>query len=1087
MNFTSLMGNVIDQGLLCQKAEATVQEAIAAINRSQKPVIAVANTMEAFIKQFAEDQGLAPGDAINISFGDVLSRYLERSRDVTIKDHEGKAIRRRMGDDELGPEALAAYDHARDRIEAIDLSTIPLSSIDYIKWRLSQEGYRIREITGRQHIIDYDSTGEQGYGRRSAKETTPQAKVEVVDQFNRGDLDILVLNRSGATGINLHASEKFADQQQRHLIVAQAERDINQVMQMLGRVNRFGQVVEPEITLLMSDLPAEKRLGAILSKKMATLNANTTADRDSALSIANVVDFLNLYGEEVVNEILEDRLELEAQLAYPSKGLQGDSETELISRVTGRIPLLSVREQEDLYHLIETETLDLIAQKQAMGESVLEAQQLDLGARTIARMEVIPDDSTVCNEFTGPVYLDVVDAKIPVKPFSQLEVINIVREHLNLEPVQDLTQHEFDRIEKVAREHSQTAIHELRQAVNQHRTEVLKSKDFGYDQNKLTDRLKEQFAHVSGILRTYPPGGTVRVVSPEGNITYGVVARVWQKGHNGSPAAPTNWRAEILTDNQARTLTIPLTRFNRGKEDQITTISREVTNWEGQDIYAAFDLRQQTDRMERQIFQGNLLKAYEKYPNGKFVNFTDDRGQVCQGLIMPASFDIQESLRSQPVAFHEPHQVKAFLTEITQFQGAVKTLDEVLTLKTQVAARFGSSGDGFLLQTPKTAEGDRFSLNQAIIAAAGSDFYSVSDRMELLVPAERMDAVLHILMKDQQQTLAAFDFKEKAREFLGIHLPEMKAVPQVQAVHCKAEEPAAIESLPRSEIAPVYQQSGGAEKNVAKFLHQSRLTEAVLEGEDFHLRIEHEPYIPLVVERHNNALFLTHYLEQNGDLFIDAELVLRVDSNGQLHLQETATQDPIRGGECRGCDRGFAQLFSRNLLQQGFAEAAQAQRQPIKDFLDGSPSPNDTPHSSTPTMQDPNTTPPEAVEPGCEVIEQSTLFSMTQYESNIPVSSTTGLDQAWVAWEHQAHEPEHPEPQRSPEVEPVSTQTLPHYSSDWKQLADRVRDLPLIDLAQQFGLEQDRSDKAKWRMNGFCLSINGSKFFDHYADKGGVG
>ena len=182
----------------------------------------------------------------------------------------------------------------------------------------------------------------------------------------------------------------------------------------------------------MSDLPAEKRLGAILSKKMATLNANTTADRDSALSVSNVVDFLNPYGEEVVTEILEDNPELEAKLAYPSEGLKGETETELISRVTGRIPLLSVKEQEELYSLIESETLDLIAQKQAMGESVLEAQQLDLDARTIGQMEVIPDEATVRNEFTGPVYLEVVDAKVPVKPFNQLEVLNTVRENLGL-------------------------------------------------------------------------------------------------------------------------------------------------------------------------------------------------------------------------------------------------------------------------------------------------------------------------------------------------------------------------------------------------------------------------------------------------------------------------------------------------------------------------------------------------------------------------------------------------------------------------------------------------------------------------------
>ena len=116
-NFTSLMNNAIDQGLLCQKAEATVKETLAAIERGQKPVIAVANTMEAFIKQYTDDHDLKPGDAINISFRDVLRRYLERSRDVTIKDHEGNVTRRRMSEDELGDEALAAYESARELID----------------------------------------------------------------------------------------------------------------------------------------------------------------------------------------------------------------------------------------------------------------------------------------------------------------------------------------------------------------------------------------------------------------------------------------------------------------------------------------------------------------------------------------------------------------------------------------------------------------------------------------------------------------------------------------------------------------------------------------------------------------------------------------------------------------------------------------------------------------------------------------------------------------------------------------------------------------------------------------------------------
>lgn len=1064
-NFTSLMNNAIDQGLLCQKAEAAVQEAIAAIERGQKPVIAVANTMDAFIGQYAEDSGLEPGDAINISFGDVLSRYLERSRDVTIKDHEGNMTRRRMTDEELTDAALAAYDTAREIIDTTDLSTIPLSSIDYIKWRLAQAGLRVDEITGRHNIIDYTVTGEQGYARRSANETKPQARVQIVDQFNVGQIDVLILNRAGATGINLHASEKFADQKQRHLIMAQAERDINQVMQMLGRVNRFGQVSEPEITLLMSDIPAEKRLGALLSHKMATLNANTTADRDSALSIANVVDFLTPYGEEVIHEILDDNPELEAKLAYPRNNLQGDSDIEAISRITGRIPLLSVKEQEDLYALIESETLDLVAQKQAMGESVLEAQQLDLDARTIGRMEVIPDEGNVRNEFTGSVYLDVVDAKIPVKPFNQLEVINLVREHLGLEAVQRVADHNFDQVEQSAKDDAKLIIAQLRQATRDYRTELLPSKLDSYSRNKLTERLNTQFNHIRDILRQFPSGQTVRVVSPEGNVTYGVVARIWQKGHNGSPTAPSNWKTQVLTDNQARILTIPLTRFNRGKTESLITISAQDKNWDGHDIYEAFDLRQTADRTERQIFQGNLLKAYEKYPTGKFLNYTDYQGNVRQGLVMPTSFDIQESLREQPVSFSEPHQVKAFMTELTTYQGSVKTLDEVLTIKSQASARFGSTAAGFVLQTPKSAIGDRFSLDQSLIVAAGNEFYSISDRMELIVPAENIDLVLTILMKEQEQTLAAFDFKDKAREFLGVRLPELevvsdqsvveKPVPQTPLTGAASEIFEQVEAPPQQATNNTTNQpTGGEERNVTTFLHEAGLWTAVVTAEDYHLRIEHEPYIPLVIERHGNQLYLTHYLEQNGDTFIDTEMVFRIRENHILQLEETAVQDPLRGGEHRGCDRSFAKLFSQNILDQGFAQAAR-------------------------TLQ-PNMTSqiPE------EELEQSELFALNQYESTTSRTDTLQSDPTWTTWDQSRQQQVHQDPQQIQSIDLPVEMTV---NSSWKTLADSVRDLAVLDLAVQFGLEQDRSDKAKWRSQSFCISINDNKFFDHYVGKGGIG
>ena len=106
-----------------------------------------------------------------------------------------------------------------------------------------------------------------------------------------------------------------------------------------------------------------------------------------------------------------------------------------------------------------------------------------------------------------------------------------------------------------------------------------------------------------------------------------------------------------------------------------------------------------------------------------------------------------------------------------------------------------------------------------------------------------------------------------------------------------------------------------------------------METKEFHQRIQNEPFIPLVVERQGDELYLTHYLTQNGDMFIDAEMVFTVLPEGQLQFKETAVQDP-RGGESRIPDRQFAQIFSKNILKQGFAEAARAQREQIEEMTE---------------------------------------------------------------------------------------------------------------------------------------------------------
>ena len=118
------MHNCIEQGLLAQKAEATVQEAVHSLQTGQKPVIAVANTMGSFIQAFADLNDLNPGDAIDLSFANLLERYLERSRDVLLRNYQGHATRHRLTDEELGEVGLIAYEDALETIQEGDFRTM---------------------------------------------------------------------------------------------------------------------------------------------------------------------------------------------------------------------------------------------------------------------------------------------------------------------------------------------------------------------------------------------------------------------------------------------------------------------------------------------------------------------------------------------------------------------------------------------------------------------------------------------------------------------------------------------------------------------------------------------------------------------------------------------------------------------------------------------------------------------------------------------------------------------------------------------------------------------------------------------------
>ena len=165
--------------------------------------------------------------------------------------------------------------------------------------------------------------------------------------------------------------------------------------------------------------------------------------------------------------------------------------------------------------------------------------------------------------------------------------------------------------------------------------------------------------------------------------------------------------------------------------------------------------------------------------------------------------------------------------------------------------------------------------------------------------------------------------------------------PTRKPVELRAEEAPPVELREKAkELAKrqIYQPS----RDVIKLLAAHGLDITKLEPE-LYLKIKNPPFLDLVVETHKLpgvreplGLFLTHYVEENGDWIIDTEMVFEIQNLNkagesdwqmwQLTPYEYGYRDVIRGGERRlrnisnSETRKAFETFAKNLLDQGFAD-----------------------------------------------------------------------------------------------------------------------------------------------------------------------
>lgn len=677
--FSSLMHNIVNQMLLSIKADQVASRAIEARKAGEKPVIALASTMESFISDYAEDAGIMIGAPIDITFGDVLTKYLDRTLRITVKSAEGEKSHVQIPVNHLPARLQKMFAEAKALIREGDFSAMPVSPIDWIRHRVSKAGYSIAEVTGRKSMIDYGVGKAPKYIVRPKSEMGPSGKRSSIAAFNRGALDVLILNRSGSTGVSMHASAKFKDQSLRHMIIAQAEGNIDTHLQMLGRVHRTGQVRTPRYSQIAAEIPAEARPTAVLMKKMASLNANTTGARSSVF-MADSVDFMNEYGDRVVANIVSDEPEINARLGSPlkenDKGLPTSEDA--ARRVTGRLVLLTPKEQTELLNRIQDEYKAEIERLDALGENALEAKTIDLKARQI---ETTPlKDRTGEGPFKDSAQIEKMSVKAQGRAMAPAEVVEEVSKFLRVPAPEGAEQASLAEFERRGRAWADQKIVEVSRRAREWIVEDVAEKS---DDSKASVRTRHE-----DLLKRWM--ATARLTAPGGRVTLrmndrqlqGIVLSVERSGKAKNPVALGAWRVKIAVPDSARTIDLPMSKLyppdtTKSEDEPGIEIVPSQVPFSG--LISQLEDARREGREDRFIVTGNILAGYDAvHGRGQIVNFTMEDGSLKPGILMSRDFLLDKFMTTRTVRFRSADQVAEFLDKVPMAE--VRTSDKFVTM-----------------------------------------------------------------------------------------------------------------------------------------------------------------------------------------------------------------------------------------------------------------------------------------------------------------------------------------------------------------------------------------------------------------------
>lgn len=775
--FASKMYNLVNQLLFSLKADAVANRVIENLKNGFKPVISFTNTMEGFLDEAPKD---TPMDKVP-NFSATLMRALDGVMRYTETNLKGEKVNKFFTVNDLPEAGQNKYYEIREKIENLS-AELPISPMDAIKMKIQKAGYKVGEITGRTLEMVQDENGKYVIQNRKDRDKKSAAR-----DFNNGQLDVLMVNKSGSTGISLHASPKFEDQRQRVMVFAQFQSDINDEVQMRGRIDRTGQKFRGKYEYIMSSIPAEQRLQMMFKAKLKSLDANTTSSQKSKFNEMEVVDYLNKYGDGVTWQYMLEHPELSEKLGDPLKILtsegeesqSGDTNTAgkegCAAKIARYLPFLPVKEQEEVFKDITDAYNVKIQLLNDAGENDLEITTMPLKAKTISKKIWKPGtDPNSGNAFADNTYLEEVEVDVLKKPMKAEEIKSTVSRMTSGEPFNEwldnrvkeinslydgkiatlkerLDQSALERSEKAKKNYIEKSKEARKNGKNEFTDEEIekmsevvvedimkKSKESFIKQKNVIEARRENirkqinsFTPMKPLVIPFNLDETLVTIMPSRGMFLG-----YKFSKDYSPSSST---AIFATLDGRRKVEIPLNQEKAFNSIRMNTMMQptylkdlNVDTW---DSYVPTQTRKKA-----YIVTGNLLQALvdtKKSENvkGYLVSYSTIEGDTKQGILMSDNFKPENLTTSAPISSR--------LIQIQQGETVISEDKRVIVEK--------NTGwrSGYALKVPKSKKqgGEFFEDNKLRSLADNKEFTTRGNYMVADISSDNLSKVLDRLSK----------------------------------------------------------------------------------------------------------------------------------------------------------------------------------------------------------------------------------------------------------------------------------------------------------------------------------------------------